>query len=53
MDRQDAGDAKIIAQWGIIVLETNAIMSTVADRQRLASEVLLFSQKVIGGLLPA
>lgn len=53
LDRLDSEDAKIMARWGIIVLETDSIMSSVADRQRLASEVTAFCRKIIGGSLPA
>jgi LPPG:FO 2-phospho-L-lactate transferase len=47
MDEVDCDQADEISSWGIILLVTNTLMSTVDDRQRLAREMIRFGEALI------
>ncbi|MCL4561144.1 MAG: 2-phospho-L-lactate transferase [Chloroflexi bacterium] len=49
LDRVDGDQTDKIRQSGIISFATNTLMSTAEDRERLASEVLDFCDRIIGG----
>jgi LPPG:FO 2-phospho-L-lactate transferase len=47
IDRIDHPQIEEISRWGIMMLETDTLMTTAADRCRLAEEVLNFCEDVI------
>lgn len=47
IDQIDCPQIEEISRWGIMMLETDTLMTTAADRRRLAEEVLVFCENLI------